>query len=253
MVTKIIGELADIALEVQAIDEGIKTAVTHINQDLEALDQRINCHHLKCECLEQSLRVALDRIATLERLNQSLVNDALIKRVNAMEGKLCHCNSESRGSTPEAPSSLLGSPLVLDRRSEEDNASNDSYHTPPLAGSSVLSIPSSIVEDSKQENLPNAGVGYISCVPLSDISNGLVENFEPIPVPAPVLDRAGIDRLVTVRGQRAVCTLGRPKSYHPYPRCCTIGRHSSTHRAGSYCSREKVVGREPSPTGRVGE
>ena len=170
-----------------------------------------------------------------------------------MEGKLCRCNSESRGSTPEAPSSLLGSPLVLDRRVEEDNASDDSYHTPPLAGSSVPSIPSSLVEDSDRENLPNPGIGYISHIPLSDITDGLVENVEPIPVPAPVLDRTGIDRLLAVRGQRAVRTLGRPKSYHPYPRCCPIGRNSSTHRAGSCCSREKVVGREPLPTGRVGE
>ena len=76
---------------------------------------------------------------------------------------------------------------------EEDNASDDLYHTPPLAGSSVPSIPSSLVEDSDQENSPNAGVGYIPCLPLSDITDGLVENSEPIPVPAPILDRAGID------------------------------------------------------------
>jgi len=183
----------------------------------------------------------------------SLINDALIERVNAMEGKLCHCNSESHGSTPEAPSSLLGSPLVLDRWVEEDNASDDLYHMPPLAGSSIPSMPSSIVEDSDQENFPNAGVGYISRLPLSNITDGLLENSEPIPVPMPMLDRAGIDRLVAVHGQHAVRTLGHPKSYHPYPRCCPIGHHSSTHCAGSCCSHKKVVGREPSPTGRVGE
>ena len=142
---------------------------------------------------------------------------------------------------------------MLDCRVEEDNTSDDSYHTPPLAGSSVPSIPLSIVEDSNQENLPNPGIGYISRLPLSDITDGLMENLEPIPVPTPVLDSAGIAQLVAVCGQRAVRTLGRPKSYHPYSRCCTIGRHSSTHRAGSCCSREKVVGRESSPTGRVGE
>ena len=136
---------------------------------------------------------------------------------------------------------------------EEDNASDDLYHTPPLAGSSVPSIPSSIVEDSDQENPSNIGIGYIPRVPLSDITDKLVENSEPIPVPAPVLDRARIDHLIAVCGQRAVRTLGRPKSYHPYPCCCTIGRQSSTHRASSCCSREKAVGREPSPTGRVGE
>jgi len=105
VVTKINGELADITLEVQAIDEGIKTAVTRIDQDLEALDQRINRCRLECERSEQSFRVALDRIATLERLNndQSLVNDALIKRVDAMEGKLCH----SQGTRGDLPSGQM--------------------------------------------------------------------------------------------------------------------------------------------------
>ena len=255
VVTKIDGELADIGLEVQAIDEGIKTAVARIDKDLEALDQRINRRRVECERTEQSLRSALNRIADLERLShaQSEINDALLERVDAMEGNLCHCNQESRGSTQEAPSSLVGSPLVLGCQVDEGNASDDSYHTPPLASSSVPSIPSSIMEDSDQENLSNVGIGYIPRVPLSDITDGLLENSEPIPVPAPMLDRAGIDRLIVVRGQRAVRTLGRPKSYHPYPRCCAIGRQSSTHRAGSCCSRDKVVGRESSPTGRAGE
>jgi len=251
VVTKIDGELANIGLEVQAINEGIKTVVTRIDKDLEALDQRINRRRVECEWMEQSLRSALNRIADLERLShaQSKINDALLKRVDAMEGNLCHCNQDSRGLTQEAPSSLVGSPLVLGHQVDEGNISDNSYHTPPLAGSSVPSIPSSIVEDSNPENSPNVGIGYIPRVPLSNITDGLVENSEPIPVPTPVLDRAGIDRLITVCGQQAVCTLGHLKSYHPYPRCCIIGRQSSTHRAGSCCSREKAVGREPSPTG----
>jgi len=238
VVTKIDGELADIGLEVQAINEGIKTAVTRIDKDLEALDQRINRRHVECERMEQSLCSALNQIADLERLShaQSEINNTLLERVDAMEGNLCHCNQDSCGSTQEAPSSLVGSPLEFGHQVDEGNVSDDSYHTPPLAGSSVPSIPSLIVEDSEQKNSSNVGIGYIPCVPLSDITDGLVENSGPIPVPAPVLDRAGINRLIAVRGQRAVRTLGRLKSYHPYPRCCAIGCQSSTHRAGSCCS-----------------
>jgi len=43
VVMKIDGEVANLALEVQAIDTGIKTVVSHINKDLEALDQCVNC------------------------------------------------------------------------------------------------------------------------------------------------------------------------------------------------------------------
>ena len=47
---------------------------------------------------------------------------------------------------------------------------------------------------------------------------------EPLQIPVPKLDSAGIKGLMAVHGQRARRTQGPPKSpYHPYARCCAIG------------------------------
>jgi len=60
--------------------------------------------------------------------------EQLMACVEDMEGKLCRCGKGKGKEIVEVVPSVLGSPLVLDLPLEEDNNSDDSYHTPPIAG-----------------------------------------------------------------------------------------------------------------------
>ena len=251
---KVDGEVADIALEVQAIDQGVKTTVVHIDKDLEALDQHINCCRQECEQTEASLRVAKGKIEVLEECSNSQCQpiERLLAKVEVMEGKLCQCGQKTEETGQGDTSSLLGSPLDLNHPLMDDYDSANSYHTPPLAGSSIPSLPSSSVANSNKENV-NPGLGCKFPLHLIEILEDPLENVEAIPIPALVLDVDSICCLFTVRGQRAVRTLGRPKTYHPYTNCCSVGCRSSTHHAGSVCSRSGIDGRESSSAGGIGE
>ena len=59
-------ELADVALQVDAVDEGVRTAVKRIDEDLEALDQRVNHHRQECERTSAELEAANGKIAILD-------------------------------------------------------------------------------------------------------------------------------------------------------------------------------------------
>ena len=88
---------------------------------------------------------------------------------------------------------------------------------------------------------------------LVEMDEGPMENIDPVPVPVPVFDFAGIAQLMTVRGQRAVRSLGPPKSlYHPYSTCCAIGKQSTTHRPSHHCLRLKTQRGEQSLSCKVG-
>ena len=135
--------------------------------------------------------------------------------------------------------SVLGSPLVLDRPEGEGPHSDDSFNTPPSVGPSSPSQPSSTVVESDKENVPSYGIGFdpkkIVLIPVDDTPP---ENVVPLPIRKPVLNLSGLEQLITVRGQRAVRSAGRPKSaFHPYPRrcLCPIGVRSSSHRGSGPC------------------
>ena len=230
--------------QVDAIDEGCKGTFVRIDKDLEALDQRVNRCRQECERTEESLQAAEGRIEVLEErsINQRQLIAELMARVDAMEGQLCRCGKGKGKEVVEEVPSILGSPLILDRPMEEVG-SDDSYHTPPLAGSSAPSIPSSVVESDK-ENFPAFGIGFDPRkVVLVPINEAPPENTIPIPVREPSIDLLGLDRLIAVRGQRAVRRAGRPKSsFHPYLSCsCPIGERSTTHRRSQLCCRDRGV------------
>jgi len=131
----------------------------------------------------------------------------------------------------EGPS-VLRSPLVLDHSEEGGNTSDDSYHTPPLAGSSIPSHPSSSLVKSDKDNVPVYGIGYDPKITLVPIGEAPLENVIPIPIGELSLNISGLDRLIAVCGQQAVHTAGCPKStFHPYDHSChcPIGTWSSTH------------------------
>ena len=160
-------------------------------------------------------------------------------QVKNMEGQLCHCGKGKGRDVEEGRVSLLDSPITLGRDINEGSSSDDSYHTPPMAGSSIPPV-SSFSSSSEEQAL----ILYDSRdSTLIKIHEEIVENYRPVPIPSPCLDTAGIARLIAVRGQRAVRTLGRPKStFHPYA-CCSIGEQCSTHQPGRLCPHRHRVHR----------
>ena len=240
--TRIDKELADLSLHHNTLDEGVRAGFSQVNQDLEALDQHVNRQRAECERTEEELHAAEGRIEVLTmRLDtqRELIQD-LFAHIESMEGKLCHCGKGKAREPLQDVSPVLGSPLDLGREIPEETDSNNSYHTPPIASSSVPSSSSPIIESNKE----NVMVLYDSCKPLVEIVDRLIENSVPLPVREPCLDFAGISRLIAVRGQRAICSQGRPKSsFHPYASCCRVGRRSSSHRSGDLCLGFETEGR----------
>jgi len=215
--TKIDGEVADLALKFNAMDEGLKTAVVCIDKDLEALDDRIGRCCWEFDIMSEELHKAEGKIDVLEERSctQRDLIEKLMARVESMEGRLCKCGEKAdKGKEVEqeiddVSSPVLGSPLVLSRNAL---GSDDSYHTPPGT--------SSPVQGSDKENIDSSA----TLVEIKDDENEVM-----IPAPPPALDFVSIQRLVAVHGQHAVRTLGPPRSYHPYARCCAVGDRDSTH------------------------
>ena len=220
-----------------AVDEGIRTAIKHIDEDLEALDQRVDHHHQECECTSAELEAVNGKIAVLEERSRSqrLLIEQLIAHVDSMEGRLCCCN-EGKGkgrAALEEESPTLGSPLVLGQAMDEDRHNDNSYHTPPLTSS--LAPASSSPSESDKGNVEITPSGLV------EIVEGSSDYDVPLPVPAPVINQAHFNHLIMVCGQRAVRKSGPPKLvYHPHSRCCTIGARSSTHKPGACCSRQRL-------------
>ena len=111
-----------------------------------------------------------------------------------------------------------------------DPVSDDSYFTPPATGSPATSDK----ENINSQEIP--GLGCCSSIERSrlvEIVDGPVENMDPIPIPEPVpeLDMASLNRLIAVRGQRAVRSSGPPKSsFHPYPLVARIASRAASNR-----------------------
>ena len=245
-------EIVDLGLRSQFMDEGLKTGFLRVDKDLEALDQRIDRRREECDKTREELCAAEGRIEVLEERSRSQreMIEALMARVENMEGQLCHCGKGKGCNVAEERVSLLGSPITLGRDIEEGSSSDDSYRTPPLAGSSIPPTSSSS-GSSEEQALVLAPSVYDSCdSALIEIHEEIVANHHPVPIPSPCLDMAGIARLIAVRGQRAVHTLGRPKlSFHPYA-CCSIGERCSTHGPSRLCSRGDPSSGTPSSRGR---
>jgi len=103
-----------------------------------------------------------------------------------MEGQLCHCGKGKGREVVEEVSPILGNPLVLDHPLEEDNTSDDSYHTPPFASSSAPSQLSPLHESNK-ENLPVFSIRYDLRIALVPIGEAPPENAIPIPIHEPTV------------------------------------------------------------------
>jgi len=63
---KIDGDMVDLELKVNAVDEATQTSLCCIDLDLEALDGRVNHRRRECKTTEAGLRLAKGRIELLE-------------------------------------------------------------------------------------------------------------------------------------------------------------------------------------------
>ena len=123
-------------------------------------------------------------------------------RLDTMEGQLCHCGKGKGKEVDEESPSVLSSPLILDCSDEEGHTSNNSYHTSPLAGSSIASQLSSSVVESDKENVPAFGIGYdLKKIILVLVDDAPPKNVVPLPIREPSLNISGLEQLIAVCGQ----------------------------------------------------
>jgi len=138
--TKMDGELTDMSLKLDAMDEGVKTGFSRVNKDLGALDSRVNRCCKDYKSVVEKLKAAEGRIELLEERSctDSDMIEKLFARVESMEDRLCHCSEgKEKGKAVEVLSStILGSPLVLDCPLA---GSDGSYHTPLIVSSEASS------------------------------------------------------------------------------------------------------------------
>jgi len=229
VLTRIDGEITNLGLKVNAMEEGVKTTFIRIDKDLKALNDRIDCCRVQCDKVVDHLLAAEEKVTLLEehsRWQRELIKQ-LLSHVEGMEGHLCCCGKDRQvlGEITH----VLDIPIILGQDVPKDNVSDGSYHTPPIA--SLSTVPSTLLVESDKENglvLYNSKLSLETR--LVEIEEDPMENVDPVPVLVPVFDFARIARLMTVCGQRTVHSLGPPKSlYHPYSMCCAIGKQSTTH------------------------
>jgi len=63
--TRIDEELADLGLHHNTLDEGVQAGFACVDQDLEALDQRVDCHRAECVKTEEEFQAAEGQIEAL--------------------------------------------------------------------------------------------------------------------------------------------------------------------------------------------
>ena len=181
ILTKLDREVVDLELQFQAMDEGVQTGFLCVDKDLEALDNHIDCHRDKCKRAQEELCAAEGWIKVLEERSHSQheMIEALMACIEDMEGKLCHCGKGKEHKVGGASSSVLGSPIVLDQDVDEGSSSDNSYHTPPVTGSTVPPLSSSSGSDEG-----HALVLYNSQdSQLMKIHKELVENHSLVSIP----------------------------------------------------------------------
>ena len=242
-------DVAGLSTQAAVFDEGVQSLAKRVDEDLVALDERVDRRRLECDRVEDELVLAQGRISVLEERvrSQRSAMERMSARLDKMEGQLCHCGKGKERAVLEDVSPVLGSPIVLGTDLDTGESSDESFKSSSAIDSSTM------VPSSSSSTKENELVLYDSASSrLVEIVEDPMENSDPIPVPAPRLDVEGIDRLFAVRGQRAIRSSGPPKSsFHPYRRCCALEPRSSTHGIGYPCSGLPFDGGSSSSEGGV--
>jgi len=236
------------------MDEGVVTLVPRIDADLKALDERVDRRRRECDATAKDVELLQRRLDELDPLvNAQEAEIAILHaRVGDLERSLeknrCRCSQkEGKGKGKEVlkvhGSPVLGGPIELVPATSGEESSGSSYVTPPMAGASALSpsdccdVPKlELIQEDKENNTPRPGIGYYLDEVVAELGNRDEESFSPgnraivKAVKTNVL--AHRSDIIAVRGQRAVRTLGRPKSlFHPYPTIRRLLGHKFRHES----------------------
>jgi len=81
------GKLTDMALKLDAMDEGVKTGFSCVDKDLEALDGRVNHRCKDHDSVAEKLKIAEGKVEVLEERSRTQrdMTEKLITHVESME------------------------------------------------------------------------------------------------------------------------------------------------------------------------
>jgi len=217
-----------------AVGEGLNMAVSCIDADLTALNDRVDRHRQECETNE----VVLDLYkACLEELKK-LFDAQTVKLAeleSRMDSGMCRCGSNIKGKEREIVSveedipDVLGSPIVLPPTA----GSSSSYLAPPIAHKSSsaeveesLVSPLVLMDEEDKENEPRPGIGVVNAYRRFEaLQGGSMDALSFVRETRTVLQEHSGDMLA-VCGQRAVRSQGPPsRRFNPYT---SVHRHLYT-------------------------
>src|SRR6267378_919691 len=198
-----------------AVGEGLNLAVSRIDADLTALDERVDRRRRECETNEAVLELYKARLEELEKLF-----DAQSLRMAELESKIdmvaCRCGSSDENKENEEAVSVLESPIILQDSPTSASSSISSYLAPPVANEpSTSSL--TLVADENQENESRLGIGARIALGRMDRLPGLLSSPREYVREVQAITQEHSADIIGVRGQRAFRSLGPPKSrFRPY-------------------------------------
>jgi len=158
-----------------AVGEGLNMAVSHIDEDLTALNERVDCCCQECESNEIILDLYKARLEELEKLFDAQ-NVKLVELESRIDSGMCHCGSDIKGKGREVVPveedipDILGSPIIL--LPTISAGSSSSYLALPITNElSSVEVEESLVsplvlmndEDKEDEPRPRIGVANAYC------------------------------------------------------------------------------------------
>jgi len=92
LISQLDGDVASLATQAAAFDKGVQSLAKRVDEDLVALDECVNRHHVECDRVEDKLVLAQGKISVLEDRvrNQCIAMERMSARLDKMEGQLCH-------------------------------------------------------------------------------------------------------------------------------------------------------------------
>jgi len=151
------------------VGEGLNMAVSRIDADLTALNERVDRRRRECETNEVVLDLYKAHLAELEKLFDAQTVK-LAELESRMDTGMCRCGKDVKGKEKEVVPveedvpDVLGSPIALPPTA----GSSSSYLAPPIAHKSSsteveesLVSPLVLMDAEDKENEPNPGMGLV--------------------------------------------------------------------------------------------
>jgi len=214
-----------------AVGEGLNMAVSRIDADLTALNERVDHRRRECETNEVVLDLYKARLAELEKLfNAQTVKLAELE--SRMDTGMCRCGKDVKGKEKEVVPveedipDVLGSPITLPPTA----GSSSSYLTPPIAHKlssaeveESLVSPLVLMDEENNESEPRPGVGMVDTYRRFEALPGGFVDVAPFICETRSFLQHHSEDILAVRGQRAFRSQGPPSHrFNPYT---SIRRH----------------------------